>query len=546
MRRDSRSVVMETWDYIIVGAGASGCTLAGRLARQRPDARIALIESGSERSGLLTTVPAATALHFLVPTRYNHGYRTTPQIGLRGRRCDMPSGRGIGGSSSINAMVYVRGHPADYDEWQSLGCPGWAWADVLPYFVASEHNERGTNAWHGVDGPLNVADVREPHPLDAAFIESATQTGIAANPDFNGAYQEGAGYYQVTQRNGERWSAKRAFLPNPALPNLQIFSHSTALRILFEQQRAVGVAIARDNGLEQVLRARGEVVLTAGAIRTPQLLMCSGVGPPEALSAFGIDVVHASPHVGRNLQDHPDYLRCFRVRGTRTLGMSASSPADVCRALIRYGRNRSGVLTTNGAQSGAFVRTDRNLARPDIQLHFVTALLDNHARQLWRGHGFACHACVLRPKSRGTVQLNHADARTVPAIDPGFLDHPDDVRTMLRGVRLMNRVLAAPALARYAPRPLHAATDDSDAAWVDDIRHRTGSAYHPVGTCRMGADTQAVVDARLRVAGVSGLRVADVSVMPTLIGGNTQAAAIMIAQRAADWIAQAASQRGPI
>jgi len=533
---------METWDYIIVGAGASGCTLAGRLARQRPEARIAVVESGSDRSGLLTTVPAATALHFLVPTHYNHGYRTTPQTGLRGRRCDMPSGRGIGGSTSINAMVYVRGHPADYDEWQSLGCPGWAWADVLPYFIASEHNERGVDPWHGVGGPLNVADVREPHPLDAAFIESAHQTGISTNPDFNGPYQDGAGYYQVTQRNGERWGANRAFLSNTALPNLRIFSHSSALRVVFERQLAVAVVIARNDGSEQVLRARGEIILTAGAIRTPQLLMCSGVGPHEALSALGIDVVHASPDVGRNLQDHPDYLRCFRVRGTRTLGVSASSPVDVFRALTRYGRNRSGVLTTNGAQSGAFVRTNNGQARPDIQLHFVTALLDNHARKLWRGHGFACHTCVLRPKSRGTVELKDRDAREVPSIDPAFLDHPEDVSTMLRGVRFMNRLLGAPALARYIPRPLHEPADDSDTAWVDEIRHRTGSAYHPVGTCRMGSDRQSVVDARLRVAGVSGLRVADVSVMPRLIGGNTQAAAIMIAERAAEWIAEAAPQ----
>ncbi|WP_279607841.1 cytochrome P450 [Burkholderia ambifaria] len=530
---------MNRFDYLVVGGGAAGCTLAARLAYRLPRSQIALVEAGPGTSGPLTAMPAATAIGFLVPSRRIVRYRTVPQSGLQGRSCELFAGRGLGGGTGINAMVYVRGHAEDYNEWQACGCDGWGWRDVLPYFLKSENNARGASAWHATGGPLNVADVRAPHVLDRAFIDAAIQTGIPANHDFNAASQDGAGYYQVTQQDGRRCSAA-AFLPRKIPSNLTVLSGCTALRIVFEQRRATALIVAHDNGHQQTLLAREEIVLSAGAIGTPQLLMCSGIGPPDDLARMGIATVCASLEVGRNLQDHPDFLRCFRVRGVTTLGLSLRCVAGLGGALLRYYRSGAGILTTNGAQCGAFLRTDPQALRPDVQIHFVTALLDNHGGTLATGHGFACHVCVLRPHSRGTVRLQHCDARVPPVIDSAILQHADDVQTLLRGVRAMNRILAAPALAGFEPRPLHPMHEDSDAAWIDMIRQRTGSAYHLAGTCRMGADAGAVVDAQLRVVGAHALRIADASVMPTLVAGNTQAGVIMIAERAADWIVQAA------
>ncbi|MGS0740505.1 GMC family oxidoreductase [Glaciimonas sp. GG7] len=524
------------YDYIVVGAGSSGCALAGRLARHLPSARIALIESGPGDDSALVTIPAALIVQLPFRSKRNYAYQTVPQHGLNQRRGYQPRGRGLGGSSSINAMVYVRGHPDDYDSWARLGCDGWGWSDVLPYFMRSEHNERGADAWHGTGGLLNVADARSPHPFAALFLTAAHQTGFASTPDFNGARQEGVGYYQVTQKQGERWNAARAFLHSAHLPNVAILTGAIALRIVFDGKRASGVCIVRD-GIQSVLSARAEIILAAGTFGSPQLLLCSGIGPAEQLKQCNITPVHHAPGVGQNLQDHPDYIRSVRVKNADTLGISLRGTLRLLRALLRYRNERTGMLTSNGAEAGGFFKTDPALAHPDIQMFFVLGMLDDHGRKQHWGHGYSCHVSVLHPKSRGTLTLASPDMRCAPIIDPGFLSATEDVDTMLQGITMMNRILAAPALSALGGQPVRA-LPDSEAAWRAEIRQRTDTAYHPIGTCRMGKDALAVVDPRLRVYGVHGLRVADASVMPTLIGGNTHAAAVMIGERAADWLAQ--------
>ena len=532
----------DEYDYIVVGAGSSGCALAGRLARLLPLASIALIESGPNDDSALVTIPAALILQLPFRSKRNYAYKTVPQHGLNHRRGYQPRGRGLGGSSSINAMVYVRGNPDDYDGWAKQGCDGWRWTDVLPYFIRSEHNERGADSWHGTGGLLNVADGRSPHPYATHFLKAARQTGFPSNADFNGATQEGVGHYQVTQKDGERWNAARAFLHNERLPNLDRLTNTTALKIVFEGKRASGVAIVRGKS-NSVLRARAEIVLAAGAFGSPQLLLCSGVGPINQLKQFGISPVHDAPGVGQNLQDHPDYIRSVRVKNADTLGISVRGTIGLFRAALRYRTQRSGMLTSNGAEAGGFFKTSTTLSQPDIQMHFVTAMLDDHGRKHHWGHGYSCHVCILQPKSRGTLSLTSPDMRDSPLIDPGLLSEQEDLTTLLKGVQMMNRILEAPALSMLGGLPVQP-LPKSDTAWESEIRQRADTGYHPAGTCRMGKDTLAVVDPELRVYGVAGLRVADASVMPTLISGNTQAAAVMIGERAADFLAQSISLLG--
>ncbi|WP_432711259.1 GMC family oxidoreductase [Paraburkholderia acidicola] len=531
------------YDYIIVGAGSAGCALARNLAERVPLAQIALIEAGPSDDSWVVRVPLATALQLPIRSRRNYGYRTLPQPGLGGRTGYQPRGRGLGGSSSMNGMIYIRGHASDYDDWQNrLGCPGWSARHVLPYFVRDEHNERGANARHGTGGRLNVADSRSANPFAQAFVEAGMQAGFPVTEDFNGESQEGVGHYQLTQKNGERWNAASAFL-RPSLPrNLHVLTDTQVLRVVFRDRRATGVEIVCA-GLRSVVTARAEVILCAGAFGSPQLLQCSGIGDAAHLASHGIPVVHDASSVGENLQDHPDYIACYGVRSVDLLGLSPAGIGRILRAIPEYRRNRRGLLTSNGAEAGAFLKTDLALSRPDVQLHFVVGLVDNHARTLHFRHGFSCHVCVLRPNSRGTVKLGSADARDAPIIDPAFLSDPDDLEVLLRGVQLVQRIVAAPALARWAPKDLHHRKAMDENGWRDAIRARADTIYHPVGTCRMGSDAAAVVDPTLRVNGVEGLRVADASIMPALVGGNTNAPAIMIGARAADWLAQAWTQR---
>ncbi|WP_321931600.1 GMC family oxidoreductase [Paraburkholderia guartelaensis] len=527
------------YDYIIVGGGSGGASLAGRLADRCPQASIALVEAGPHTArNPFVNMPLGVAALVPFRTKNNYAYETVPQPGLAGRRGYQPRGRGFGGSSNINAMIYTRGHPLDYDEWAQLGCTGWAWRDVLPYFLRAEDNERGASAWHGAGGPLGVADLRERNPVAARFVEAAHEAGFRLNDDFNGEEQEGVGFYQVTQRGGERCTVARAYLYGHERPNLHLIADATVLRVSFDGARASGVELARGGAIEK-LQARAEVILAAGAFNSPQLLMCSGIGPADELRALGIAVRHDAPEVGRNLIDHIDFTFNKRVHSSDTVGYSLRGAARMTAGLVRYLQGRRGMLTTNVAEAGGFLKSRPELDRPDLQLHFCTALVDDHSRRLHWGHGYSLHVCVLRPSSRGTVTLASADARVAPVIDPRFLSDTRDLDALAQGARLARRILDAPALAQLGGREIYTHGAQSDAQLRETIARHADTIYHPVATCRMGGDARSVVDPQLRVRGVTGLRIADASVMPTLIGGNTNAPSVMIGERAADFIAQA-------
>lgn len=523
-------------DYLIVGAGSAGCVLAARLSED-PQVQVTLIEAGPPDSSVLIHCPAGLALMAQLKSG-NWGFETVPQPGLNGRRGYQPRGKVLGGSSSINAMIYTRGHRADYDAWAAEGNAGWGYDDVLPYFRRAEHNERGADAFHGTGGPLNVMDLRSPNPFGPRFIEAGRQAGYRVNPDFNGADQEGVGAYQVTHRNGERCSAAKAYLtPNLGRPNLRVITGAQVTRVLLEGTRAVGVEIVQGGQREQ-LRADREVLLSAGALQSPQVLMLSGIGPADHLRGHGIAVAADVPGVGAHLHDHVDVVQVWDAPGqTELFGLSLAGLVRAARGVGEWRRERSGMLTTNFAEVGGFIRSEVSEPIPDLQLHFVIGKLVDHGRKTVFGHGFSCHVCVLRPRSRGSLRLASADPLAAPLIDPAFLQDPDDTRRLVRGFRLMRELLGQPALAAFGGRE----TADSAAARSDAdieafVRNRADTIYHPVGSCRMGSGPMDVVDAQLRVRGVDGLRVVDASVMPSIVGGNTNAPVIMMAEKAADMI----------
>lgn len=528
------------FDYIIVGGGSAGCVLAARLSED-PSITVALIEAGGNNDRLLNRVPTGAALHIVKRNECNWAFSTVPQRGLGGRRGYQPRGRGLGGSSALNAMIYLRGQREDYEGWAADGAPGWSWNDVLPYFIKAENNERGGNAIHGHAGPLQVADLRSPHPAAALFVEAGHQAGLPRNDDFAGHTQEGVGWYQVTQKDGERWSAARAYLaPARQRPNLHVVTDALATQITFEARRAIGIKF-RQGKVERDLRARREVLIAGGALQSPQLLMVSGIGPAAHLRELGIELIADLP-VGNNLHDHPDITINRRVANTDLLGFSFIGGIKLLRAVRRWRRERRGVLTSNFAEAGAFIRTLPEVERPDLQLHFVIGMVDNHNRTYHWGHGMSCHATALRPASRGTVRLASRDMRDPPLIDPAFLSDSGDLETLVRGFKWVRKIFAQPAFADYEggdlSRELYFSKVHSDEEIRRAIRERADTIYHPVGTCRMGSDDRAVVDAQLRVRGIDRLRVVDASAMPTLISGNTNAPVIMIAEKAADLIKQ--------
>lgn len=532
----------QEFDYLVLGGGSAGCTVAGRLSED-PATSVAVIEAGKGGDGWLVNVPAAVVL--MVPTKINSwALDTVPQPGLDGRTGYQPRGKALGGSSAINAMVYIRGHRWDYDHWAALGNQGWSWDDVLPYFKKSEHNYTFTDELHGTDGPLPVSNLRTDNPVHQLYLEAARQAGFPIVEDFNGVSQEGIGIYQVTQKDGERWSAARAYLlPHLATrSNLRVELQANIQRILFDGKRAAGVEFVQ-NGQTRVLRARKEVILSAGAFQSPQLLMLSGIGDGEELQRLGIRTLHHLPGVGHNLQDHPDFVFGYKTKSLDLMGLSFPGAGRMLGEIQRYRKERRGMITSNFAEGGGFLKTRADLPAPDIQLHFVTALVEDHARKMNLGHGYSCHVCLLRPKSRGRVGLLSADPNQPPLIDPNFLGEAEDVRDLVEGFKLTRKLMDAPALAALRTEDCFTANVRTDGDIEQVLRQRVDTVYHPVGSCRMGVDDMAVVDPQLRVRGVEGLRVVDASVMPTIVGGNTNAPTIMIGEKAADLI-RAGARKG--
>ena len=530
------------FDYVIVGGGSAGSVLAARLSED-PKVKVCLLEAGGAGKHLLIRAPAGVVAMLPGHGRIsNWAYETVPQPGLNGRKGYQPRGKALGGSSAINAMLYVRGHRSDYDGWAELGCEGWSWDAVLPYFRRAENNARGGDAFHGDGGPLQVSDQKDPRPISEAFVAAAEELQHRRRADFNAGDNEGVGLYQVTQfhdpaHNGERCSAAAAYLhPVMDRPNLTVITRAHATRVLFDGTRAIGVAY-RQGRVDKEVRAGREVLLCGGAFNSPQLLQLSGVGHPDDLRPHGIEVRHALPGVGRNLQDHLDFTLAYRSRDTDNFGIGAAATVNLFKHALRWRRDGGGMVATPFAEGAGFLKTDPALDRPDIQLHFVISIVDDHARKLHLGHGFSCHVCALRPHSRGTVTLQSADPLAAPVIDPQFLSDPRDLETTIKGAKMTRDILQAPALAPYRDKELFGLRDGmSDAEWEAHIRARADTIYHPVGTCKMGVDDMAVVDPRLRLRGMQGLRVVDASVMPRLIGGNTNAPTIMIAEKAADMI----------
>jgi choline dehydrogenase len=523
------------FDYVIVGAGPAGCVLANRLSAD-PSASVALLEAGGKDNYLWIHIPVGY-LYCINNPRVDWCFSTEPEPGLNGRSLGYPRGKVLGGCSSINGMIYMRGQSRDYDHWRQLGNAGWAWEDVLPYFKRSEDFVHGADAVHGAGGEWRVEEQRLSWEILDAFLEAAVQSGIPKTTDFNRGDNEGVGYFQVNQRRGIRWNASKAFLrPVMSRPNLRVFTHAQARRLKLDGRRATGVELSHE-GQPASITARREVILAAGAIGSPQLLQLSGIGPGALLQQHGISVVHELPGVGENLQDHLQLRLAFKVRGTRTLNEWASKLHGKARIALQYALARRGPMTMAPSQLGAFVRSDPARETPDLEYHVQPLSLDRFGEPLHSFPAFTASVCNLRPESRGHVRIKSPDPGAAPSIRPNYLSAEADQRVAAAAIRLTRRICAAPALQRFQPEEFKPGpqyqTEEELVRAAGDIGT---TIFHPVGTCKMGGDPMAVVDDRLRVHGVAGLRVVDASIMPTITSGNTNAPTIMIAEKASDMI----------
>ena len=517
------------YDYIIVGAGSAGCVLANRLSED-PQTTVLLLEAGGPDKKQEIHIPAAFSKLFKTPVDWEYYTEEEPQ--MVNRKMYWPRGKVLGGSSSINAMIYIRGHRHDYDSWRDAGNEGWGYTDVLPYFKKAENQERGPSEYHGVGGPLNVADLRYVNPLSRAFVEACKELGIPENTDFNGAVNEGAGIYQTTQKKGERWSTVNAYL-KPALnrPNLTVRPDTQVARVTIENGRATGVAYMSDI---QILteRASREVLVCGGAINSPQILMLSGIGPADHLKSVDIEVVLDLPGVGENLQDH--LVAGAAYYSTQPVSLN---DAENLKNLFTYLLFKKGPLTSTIAEAGGFIKTQSDLPAPDIQYHFGPVFFKAHGFEQIEGHGFTIGPTLLHPKSRGRILLRSGDPFAHALIHANYLSEEEDTRTLLAGLKLAHELAHTKAFAPYLGPEVEPATwKREDKEVIDVIRQSAETIYHPAGTCKMGTDAMAVVDPQLRVRGIEGLRVIDASIMPTVVGGNTNAPTIMIAEKAAEMI----------
>jgi choline dehydrogenase len=524
------------FDYVVVGAGTAGCVLANRLSED-PSNRVCLIEAGPKDSHPFIHVPALVAAA-MVRTNIVWGYWSAPQRGLNGRKVPIPRGRVLGGTSSINGMVYIRGNPRDYDDWAAAGNRGWSYQEVLPYFVRSENNEAFNGSpYHGKGGPMNVLSIPRPNALNAAFWEAMKSLQFRRNDDFNGADTEGYGPRQGTIKDGRRESGMTAFL-RPAMnrPNLTVLTKALVTRVVLENRRATGVEIQLD-GETRRIGARREVILSGGSIGSPQILLLSGIGDGAALQALGISVQHNLPGVGANYHDHVASAVLMRTSNSTSYGISLKALPRGAWNVFEYLLMRKGPFASNVFESHAFVKTTSGLDRPDTQIVFQPARRNQSTFPLPLGHGFNISAVLLYPKSRGRIALSSPDPHAAPIIDPNILSAPEDFEPLVRGLKLARRILAAPAFAPYKGAEfLPGPKVESDEAFRDYLRETTATVFHPAGSCRMGVDDAAVVTPELKVRGVDGLRVADASIFPRLMGGNTNAPVVMVAEKGADMI----------